>query len=177
MYSLTTGGGNMQDGVCTDDPAFNKTVCGFQGSNQTTCVPLQGCGKVGAIPYFFCYVLVVGYVMLNLFVAVILGGFGESDEEALHLTPMQSENFCNAWADIDPEGTQLISIHSLRPLLMNLSPPLGFGEGYEGMVTEKGLKGYIEALDIQVDEKNRVRLIKVLVHTNNKYTVPKANST
>ena len=48
------------------------------------CIPLDGCGTPVAFPYFILFTLLVTYVMLNVFVAVILDAFSNegTEEEA-----------------------------------------------------------------------------------------------
>ena len=58
-----------------------------------------GCGNnISALIFFSSFTIVVTFVFLNLFIAIILGGFGESSEaENLPISELEIEVFCLAW--------------------------------------------------------------------------------
>jgi hypothetical protein len=57
--------------------SVKETMCGF--NNVDGCRPLNGCGSNMAIPYFLSFILLIAFVMLNLFIAVIIEGFSGSE--------------------------------------------------------------------------------------------------
>lgn len=70
--------------------------------------------------------LIVQLIFLNLFIAVILQGFEQSDNlESGMLTGADLENFREAWAKFDPKASEIIKITQLWDLLSILEPPIG----------------------------------------------------
>jgi hypothetical protein len=57
--------------------SHKKTMCGFV--NAPGCLPLNGCGSNMAFPYFISFTLLISFVFLNLFIAVIIEGFSVSE--------------------------------------------------------------------------------------------------
>jgi Ca2+-binding EF-hand superfamily protein len=87
----------------------------------------NGCGEPGAVVFFVTYMLVVAFIFINLFVAVILEGFAESEAiENGSLNSVHLLDFKLAWVEFDPDGTGFIKTTELRPLLATMRPPLGF---------------------------------------------------
>lgn len=79
---------------CVSDPAYDPNVCGFS-EEADTCVPLDGCGTPVAYIYFFTFTLLVTFVLLNIFIAVILEGFAnEKDRASSVLLPQHVRTVC-----------------------------------------------------------------------------------
>ncbi|RLN91051.1 hypothetical protein BBJ28_00004364 [Nothophytophthora sp. Chile5] len=71
---------------CVTDPSYDPNMCGF--SSDVDCVPLNGCGSPVAFAYFYSFTLLVTFILLNIFIAVILEGFAnEKDREDGVLLP------------------------------------------------------------------------------------------
>jgi Ca2+-binding EF-hand superfamily protein len=71
--------------------------------------------------------LVIAFVFINLFIAVILEGFEQS--ELIENSMMNNDHltiFKKAWLKFDPLGSGFITTLELRPLLASMPPPLGF---------------------------------------------------
>jgi hypothetical protein len=66
----------LSDNTCESDPKYDATVCGFNDSGAPPCTPINGCGD-GVTPffYFISFTLLVTFILLNVFIAVILEGF------------------------------------------------------------------------------------------------------
>ncbi|GMF43274.1 unnamed protein product [Phytophthora fragariaefolia] len=80
MYELAN-----QDG-CESDPPYNPRSCGI--STDIDCIPLNGCGSPVAFAYLYSFTLLVTFILLNIFIAVILEGFAkEKDREDGVLLP------------------------------------------------------------------------------------------
>lgn len=63
--------------------------------------------------YFMSFMLIVSFIFLNLFIAVILESFVSSkDEEGLQIGEETINKFKDFWSDdrFDPKGTKFISI-------------------------------------------------------------------
>jgi hypothetical protein len=62
-----------------------------------------------AAPFFIVFLLLVYFVMLNLFVSIILKNFSDQSRlETSKVTPTDFEEFAKAWARVDPIGTSFI---------------------------------------------------------------------
>jgi len=70
-------------------------------------------------------------VVLQLILAAMLDTFAiETTSDSSTLTSRQLTLFSEAWAELDPEATQMIRHAELAQLVMSLPQPLGFnGEG------------------------------------------------
>jgi hypothetical protein len=136
---------------CVDDPPWQKEMCGFEGADETNCIPLNGCGTQAAYIYFATFVVLVGFVFLNLFVAVILEGFEDSSAlNSLKSEPAdprephdegEDENdegmedteefehsyrcFCDEWLVHDPRCHWIIDRKRLIELLVFVPEPIG----------------------------------------------------
>jgi Ca2+-binding EF-hand superfamily protein len=140
---------------CIDDPPWSKSVCGFEGADETNCTPLNGCGTQVAYIYFATFVVLVGFVFLNLFVAVILEGFEDSsaleslktddgdplgaddddeegdkegDEKQMEGTEEFEHSyrcFCDEWLVHDPRCHWIIDRNRLIELLVFVPQPIG----------------------------------------------------
>ncbi len=54
--------------------SYQRQFCGF--SSNEDCLPIPGCGNPAAATMFYhSFTLLISYVFMNLFVAVILEGF------------------------------------------------------------------------------------------------------
>ena len=104
---------NTPKAACVEDPQWNASVCGFHGApSPPMCEPINGCGTGIAYAYFVSFTLIVSFVFVNLFVAVILEGFDASnaleggDDEANGDMPALSvehyRRFCATWMKYDP---------------------------------------------------------------------------
>ena len=79
----------------------------------------------GAVLYFVTYVIAMGYIFTNLFVAAILDHvtFGVLREASL-VTPKHLYHFQHVWSKHDPKATGYIGQHKLGELLRDIGPPL-----------------------------------------------------
>jgi hypothetical protein len=108
-----------------------------------------GCSPGIAITYiyFVSYMLLTTYVMINLFVAVILEGFEETNEK--NASPINEEDLqllAELWQKYDPLATGWISDHHFMKLLKELPPPLGIVQS----ATRREIESFATKLDLQV---------------------------
>jgi len=69
----------------------------------------------------------VTLIFLNLFIAIILDGFQETQKKEQRVINGDTLNsFKSVWAEFDPEGTGFIRMKDLKEFLSALGPPLGF---------------------------------------------------
>ena len=123
-----------------------------------------GCGTPAAVPFFYTYELLVSFVALQIFVAVILEGFADvtSDEDA-RLDKQQLERFSVVWTQLDPHATMFITTERLVLFLRLLPAPLGFGDGHEAK--EEEVVGCIREMDIPTYAGNLVHFSDVAIAT------------
>ena len=120
MYAL--GRSDAFDFQCIDSPTYSDyEKAGFE--------PV-GCGimYVSKI-YFFSFILIVGLVILNIFIAIILQGYFQTmEQEKQTINKTVLEQYRDAWSKYDPYAKGLIEIANLTNLMMDLEPPLGWEE-------------------------------------------------
>lgn len=147
MYELAS-----QDN-CTPDPSYDPMMCGF--SDDPECISLNGCGSPVAFVYLYSFTLLVTFILLNIFIAVILEGFAnEKDRTNGILLPQHYDNFVATWALFDPEATGFIDWYALPSFLSALDPPMGFDKSYKP--TAKEVTAVIELLDVPIFRSNKV---------------------
>ncbi|KAJ0409168.1 hypothetical protein ATCC90586_010249 [Pythium insidiosum] len=147
MYELAT----QTD--CTPDPDYDPRVCGF--NNTQGCIDLNGCGSPVAFIYMYSFTLIVSFILLNIFIAVILEGFSnEKDRAEGVLLPQHYENFVTTWSMFDPEATGFIEWHLLPRFLEALAPPLGFDPSNKP--SRKQIEHFAHGLDLPIFRGTKV---------------------
>eukprot|EP00644_Phytophthora_capsici_P000129 jgi/Phyca11/539928/estExt2_Genewise1Plus.C_PHYCAscaffold_40231 len=147
MYELANLDG------CVADPPYDPRSCGI--SNDVDCVPLNGCGSPVAFVYLYSFTLLVTFILLNIFIAVILEGFAkEKDREDGVLLPQHYETFVNNWSTFDPEATGFLEWHLLPSFLATLEPPMGLGSN--SRPTSKDIQNFVAYLDVPIFRGNKV---------------------
>eukprot|EP01060_Flectonema_neradi_P008437 TRINITY_DN1601_c4_g1_i1.p1 TRINITY_DN1601_c4_g1~~TRINITY_DN1601_c4_g1_i1.p1 ORF type:complete len:2245 (+),score=298.91 TRINITY_DN1601_c4_g1_i1:109-6843(+) len=103
--------------------------------------------------YFSAFMIIIGFVMMNLFIAIILENFRESVllPEDLTRKMQQVSLFRETWARYDPKGQQYVKVNEFIPLLKELNPPIG-------------LKG-----------KDKVHILRLMKHLDFPITWPDQN--
>jgi hypothetical protein len=102
------------------------------------CIEINGCGSPLSYLYFVSFSLLVTFVFINLFVAVILEGFeGEqqlqkdeaeaSKSGGVGYTQEDYKALCEKWLEIDKELDWIITLEELKLLACTLKAPLGLG--------------------------------------------------
>eukprot|EP00951_Prasinocladus_malaysianus_P000337 scaffold2539_cov43-Prasinocladus_malaysianus.AAC.1 len=119
---------------------LDPTVYDYYFKNQ--------CGQSMAVAvlYFFGFVLICSFILLNLVIAVILDNFQSSSaNEAMPVSRFHMSRFVEAWADLDPEANYFIPVQKLSNLISELEPPLGV----KGVVhTKSEVQNIIMTVDI-----------------------------
>merc|ERR1712072_1045414 len=93
---------------------------------EDDCAPLNGCGSVTAVPFYLSFTIIVTFVMLNIFVAVILEGYEESKDGDMALTEAQFTDFLESWRRFDPTATHILNLKDFKSVLRSMQHPLGF---------------------------------------------------
>jgi Ion transport protein len=86
------------------------------------CGPWKGL----AVAYFMLFVVLCGFLLLNLVIAVILDNFqNSSSNEELEVSQSNILQFSELWGKLDTKTTLYIPAARLTQLLESLDPPLG----------------------------------------------------
>jgi hypothetical protein len=120
---------------CVPYPEFDPRVCGYEGSDLDTCIPMKGCGSYASYPFFVLFVVLVTFIFLQLFIGAIFEGFDLAQEQARqdemdkqgipdsHLTGLTRREyvcFCDAWRHLDPQMTKLVGEDQVLKLIARL---------------------------------------------------------
>eukprot|EP01060_Flectonema_neradi_P021252 TRINITY_DN2879_c0_g1_i1.p1 TRINITY_DN2879_c0_g1~~TRINITY_DN2879_c0_g1_i1.p1 ORF type:complete len:2846 (+),score=449.60 TRINITY_DN2879_c0_g1_i1:87-8624(+) len=103
--------------------------------NGVTIKP-SDCGATDGIQallialFFSVFVLTVGFVMFNLFIAVVLENFRESVllPKEIQYKMALVKLFRDKWSLYDPSAIQIIKAYNFVPLMRQLPSPLGFAD-------------------------------------------------
>ena len=131
---------------CEREPTYAPQVCEWRtypdSSYATDCVPINGCGSSSAYPFFITFSVLVSFVFINLFIAVIIEGTSQSSDiengnstaeaqagESVGLTEEEYVAFTTEWVKHDVQVTRQVDEHGLFKLLAKLDEPLGYGLG------------------------------------------------
>mmetsp|Transcript_44960 Transcript_44960/g.43535 ORF Transcript_44960/g.43535 Transcript_44960/m.43535 type:complete len:109 (+) Transcript_44960:219-545(+) len=77
--------------------------------------------------FFYSYFFLAVLIFLNLFVAIILDGYSETqNKESRTFNNDCLNHFLTIWSDFDPEATGFIKIAKFHEFLTVLGDPLGF---------------------------------------------------
>jgi hypothetical protein len=86
------------------------------------------CGQDFAYAYFCSFIFLSTFLMLNLFVAVIMDNFDYLTRDSSILGAHHLDEYVRAWADIDPTGSGKMHYKDMYKMLLNMEPPVGFGQ-------------------------------------------------
>merc|ERR1712100_761 len=107
---------------------------------------------MSAILFFTTFTLIVTFVIMNMFIAIIVEGFQEmTSPGTCALSKEQFEEFCGIWSQFDPNATYKISMNDLEPLLLAIPAPLGFGSKFRAHNGAGKMKDEIKALGLRGD--------------------------
>ncbi|OQR93148.1 Voltage-gated Ion Channel (VIC) Superfamily [Achlya hypogyna] len=107
------------------DRSFNGSMCGFNDTDLYNCIPLDGCGSWGIVPFMYSMYLIIGYLGMNLFSGIVIDAIGDSSADC-PINANTLADFADRWADFDPRGSGLITAEELADFLYTVYPPFGF---------------------------------------------------
>lgn len=81
-----------------------------------------------AIPYFVLFMILVGLLVVNLFIAVIIDNFDYLTRDWSELGVHHLTHFQQHWQQLDPAASGKINPGTLVFLFRQAEPPLGFGK-------------------------------------------------
>ncbi|GLC39690.1 Caveolin-2 [Pleodorina starrii] len=112
-----------------------------------------------AVLYFPTFVILCGFILLNLVIAVILENMMvEEADEALPVSRSIVGAFVDAWGAVDPAASGAIHASELPLLIGELEPPLGT----RGMPNRSAIQTIILSVDIPVHQNNKVTFLETL---------------
>jgi len=150
-----------------DPHAFEKSTkwC-IKSTDYHDCTKINGCGAGSSLfLFFYSFMLIVSYVMFNLFVGVVLEAFQNSDEGDI-LSPQDLEIFTETWPLYASENDVYhLDANVLTKFVNELEAPMGKGNSSES--TEKELDQIMiemELSDIPVSDNGKVHILHVATH-------------
>lgn len=115
MFRCATG--EDWNGIMHDVMVTPERGCSLEKSN---------CGSPFAVPFFVSYIILTSFVVLKMLIALIIENFKLSVREEHRLVRnTHRDEFIDAWAMLDPDGTGQLPVHLLSSLIRELPPPLG----------------------------------------------------
>eukprot|EP00730_Choanoeca_flexa_P002876 TRINITY_DN11215_c0_g1_i2.p1 TRINITY_DN11215_c0_g1~~TRINITY_DN11215_c0_g1_i2.p1 ORF type:complete len:973 (+),score=264.15 TRINITY_DN11215_c0_g1_i2:187-2919(+) len=88
--------------------------------------PDEMCGNSFAIFYMITFVIVVSFLVLQLFVAIIIDNFEYLTRDPTLVGEQDLPEFGEVWAEFDPDNKRRLHHKKVLELLKRLKPPLGF---------------------------------------------------
>ena len=86
---------------------------------------------MAATIFFVSFIFIVSIIFLNLFIAIILQGYYQTQEMDKQVVNREiMSQYRNAWAKFDPEATGFIESSQFGELLFAFGPPLGWSSSY-----------------------------------------------
>ncbi len=82
----------------------------------------MGCGNsVAGICYFFSFIGIGVFIMLNMFISLILDGYTTSNiEEKMRINDETIKKFKELWMKYDPNASGLILVNDIKDLVVDL---------------------------------------------------------
>lgn len=80
---------------CTVNPTYNSSYC-VHNFNNTNCIPFTGCGNNFAYPYFYSFMIIINFILINLFIGVVLDSF-DTLTRKVELPQQYFEEFIRVW--------------------------------------------------------------------------------
>lgn len=121
------------------------------------CQAAGDCGSYAAYPFFVTFVVIVSMIMLNLFTAVIIENFENTqDHEEWKLSPDALSGYVRAFHEFD-DGSGTVEGADLERLLRRVPPPLGIGAGTSRVLTVH----FIKSLNVPLTPEGRVPFRRV----------------
>lgn len=142
-----------EDGLCDLNLEHNQTqkLC----IKEENCIEINGCSAgISVFVYFYSFIIIVSFIILNMIVALVLEAFEASSEGDI-LEASDLEEFVQVWSEFDPNATWFINATDVQRLVAKLSPPLGvFADGGPCMKDEC-------VLSIPVNNAGQVNIVSV----------------
>ena len=132
--------------VATCDDWGNLMIATMDTANcgpSTNTNKWDDCGTPVAPIYFLSFIVIAGFVIVNLFVAIIVDNFNTTmalDKGKLKLQDLKK--FTDTWSHFDPEANLLLETSKFPMLLAKLKPPLGITRAADRVALTRHLADY-----------------------------------
>eukprot|EP00198_Chlamydomonas_reinhardtii_P012138 XP_001701475.1 voltage-gated Ca2+ channel, alpha subunit [Chlamydomonas reinhardtii] len=113
-----------------------------------------------AVVYFPTFIVLCGFILLNLVIAIILENMITSEnDEGLTVSKSLVGQFVDAWSQVDNCATGYVHASKLPLIISHIEPPLGTrGQGNARAVTQ----AVIMSVDVPIHENNTVTFVETL---------------
>jgi Ion transport protein len=126
MEPFTNTSGELIGATADTSTWFDKGAKELDGALSASVTDHCGPWPLLTVAYFMLFVVLCGFLLLNLVIAVILDNFqNSSSNEELEVSQSNVLNFAEAWGKLDPRTTLFIPTAHLVKLLEMVDPPLG----------------------------------------------------
>ena len=144
---------------CSEHPIYDETSPWCRDEKDyPNCTEINGCSasSISVFLYFYSFTIIVSFIILNMFVAVVLQAFEASNEGEI-LEPKDLEHFVQTWSLFDPNATWFINAAEMQSFLSRLKPPLGMaGQGNNNEALNDPC-----LLEISVNSEKQVNIVNV----------------
>ena len=124
-----------------------RATCG-ENWNAIMHEYMDSCSSISA-PFFAVHTLLSGFIMLNLFIAIILDNFDEAKfAEMGSLDPVLVDLFNNVWREHDPFATETAPTSAVTSILKSLPAPLGLKDAYGHVPSKRVVQNVMRELQI-----------------------------
>ena len=111
MYELSNTGNGC-------DPNFEYSVYIEQGNVR--------CGTPYSVPYYFSFVVVTSWMVINLIIAAIIDGLAQAyQDRSKFINQEHMVQYVDLWQQYDPQGTWFLPINYLWIFMADLPDPIG----------------------------------------------------
>ena len=120
LFRMSTGESwHMLMYDCARSQSITFDCKSIQTYDELQADGVQGCGSpASAHIYFISFMVVVSFIFLNLFIAIILESFNTTQEvEDLQVGPDTILKFNSLWQQFDPKGKGFIPVESFPKMV------------------------------------------------------------
>ena len=154
----------------------------------------SNCGSWISYPYFTFFMILNSTIIINMFIAVIVGTFMEEnvDSNGNEISTREIEEFYNLWSKYDPHVKYSIGIHRFILFMTELKYPMGLKGDilFDNYLNKQKLKGTIffspdkktvideeqvniilEKLGIEKNSDGKIHILDVIKLVNKRYII------
>ena len=129
----------------------------------------QGCGKWVSYPFFICFMILNSMVIINMFIAVIVGTFVDEnvDQSKNELSIKDAKEFYTLWSKYDCKVSYSVDLSQFVLFMIELNYPMGLkgDKLFYDYINKKELKGRIYSSkdnSVMIDESQCITILDKL---------------
>lgn len=112
------------------DPDFDFNVYKERGN--------QRCGTPYSVPYFFSFVVVTSWMVINLIIAAIIDGLSQAYmDRSKFINKEHMFEYINLWQQYDTRGVWQLKLNELWIFMANIPVPIGEKKLYQKWVIDE----------------------------------------